>query len=80
MPRTKRRGHNEGSIYKKRDKWIAAVSFAEAEGNPKRTTSTAWRKSVPGYGRVGGLSCRAMGRVARPQEAPWPVLVLPPSM
>lgn len=39
-----KRGHHEGSIYRKRDKWMAAVSYTDEAGNDKRIAKTCATK------------------------------------
>ena len=53
-----RRGHNEGSVYKKRDRWVAAVSFKDINGEPRRVTKTCATKKEANEAKIALLAQR----------------------
>ncbi len=55
------RGHNEGSVYKKRDKWIVSVSYKDTNGNAKRTAKTCATKTEANEARIALLAQRQQG-------------------
>lgn len=62
------RGHNEGSVYKKRDKWVASVSYKDANGTNKRTTKTFATKREANEGRIALLAKRQQGTDLTPHK------------
>ena len=64
----KHRGHNEGSVYRKRDKWMASVSYTDAAGNPQRTTKTCATKREAQETVITLLAQRQQGADLTPQK------------
>lgn len=64
----KRRGHNEGSIYKKGDKWVAAVSYRDSAGKHRRSTKTCATKREAQEAKTALLAQRQQGTDLTPNK------------
>jgi integrase len=64
----KRRGHNEGSVYRKRDRWVAAVSYTDADGKPRRMTKTCATRKEANEAKIALLARRQRGEDLTPHR------------
>ncbi len=64
----RRRGHNEGSVYRKRDKWMAAVSYTDEAGNPQRIAKTCATKKEAQEMVIALLAQRQQGADLTPKK------------
>lgn len=62
------RGHNEGSVYKNRDKWVAAVTYTDTSGESKRTTKTCATRREANEARIALLAQRQQGLDLTPNK------------
>ncbi len=64
----KRRGHNEGSVYKHRDKWVASVSYKDVGGESRRVSKTCATRKEANEAKIALLAQRQAGADLTPSR------------